>query len=569
MYIYQINKAEWRRITSPNSPLPRSGHAWTRGGNAGGIWLFGGEFSSPKQGTFYHYNDFWRLDPITREWNRIENKSKGPPARSGHRLTYFKNYILLWGGFQDTSQSTKYLQDLWLYDTQNYIWHSPTLPPTSQKPDARSSFSFLPHEAGAVLFGGYSRVKSTATAGGSKSIAKRQVLKPMIHQDTWFLRITPPPPEATSNTPPAVRWERRKKPANSPNPARVGATMAYHKSRGICFGGVHDVEESEEGIESEFFDTLFAWNIDRNRFFPLTLRRARASNKKPVQQERGGRRGRGKADEEELLRNLALLETTGTLDSSDTNLTDTMDIDKPEDPEEDEPAKTEQPVLNTMPRARFNAQLAVQDDILYIFGGTYENGDQEITFDEMHAIDLGRLDGVRQIFHREPENWQGSAEVSSDEEEEEDDEQSDSDSDLSSDEEDEKSRRPDTPMTELSSPPPDLEPDTTEEPIPLPKIQDNNPYPRPFESLRDFYARTSIEWQEIVLERLQERGDDAGATTVKGLKKAGFERAEERWWDLREEIMALEDEQEQAGISEVVNLGEKGGGNAAGAGRRR
>lgn len=49
-----------------------------------------GEFSSPKQGTFYHYNDFWKLDPTTREWERIETKGKGPPARSGHRMTYHK-----------------------------------------------------------------------------------------------------------------------------------------------------------------------------------------------------------------------------------------------------------------------------------------------------------------------------------------------------------------------------------------------------------------------------------------------------------------------------------------------
>lgn len=49
-----------------------------------------GEFSSPKQGTFYHYNDFWHLDPATREWNRMEIKKGGPPARSGHRMTYFK-----------------------------------------------------------------------------------------------------------------------------------------------------------------------------------------------------------------------------------------------------------------------------------------------------------------------------------------------------------------------------------------------------------------------------------------------------------------------------------------------
>lgn len=49
-----------------------------------------GEFSSPKQGTFYHYNDFWHLDPSSREWTRVETKGKGPPARSGHRMTYFK-----------------------------------------------------------------------------------------------------------------------------------------------------------------------------------------------------------------------------------------------------------------------------------------------------------------------------------------------------------------------------------------------------------------------------------------------------------------------------------------------
>lgn len=49
-----------------------------------------GEFSSPKQGTFYHYNDFWKLDTVTREWTRVESKGKGPPARSGHRMTYFK-----------------------------------------------------------------------------------------------------------------------------------------------------------------------------------------------------------------------------------------------------------------------------------------------------------------------------------------------------------------------------------------------------------------------------------------------------------------------------------------------
>lgn len=95
LHVYIINRDEWRKIDSPNTPLPRSGHAWCRGGNAGGIWMFGGEFSSPKQGTFYHYNDFWKFEPSDREWTRIETKGKTPPARSGHRMTYYKNYIIL------------------------------------------------------------------------------------------------------------------------------------------------------------------------------------------------------------------------------------------------------------------------------------------------------------------------------------------------------------------------------------------------------------------------------------------------------------------------------------------
>jgi len=110
------------------------------------------------------------------------------------------------------------------------------LPPATQKPDARSSFSFLPHDAGAVLYGGYSRVKASIAAGkqtkgGNQGL--RSVLKPMLHQDSWFLRIVQPLTDAATGTAPSVWWERRKKPANPPNPPRAGATMAYHKGRGI------------------------------------------------------------------------------------------------------------------------------------------------------------------------------------------------------------------------------------------------------------------------------------------------------------------------------------------------
>ncbi|KAF2169681.1 hypothetical protein M409DRAFT_20096 [Zasmidium cellare ATCC 36951] len=564
LYVYKINQDVWRKVTSPNTPLPRSGHAMCQGGNGGGIYLFGGEFSSPKQGTFYHYNDFWRLEPSTREWTKLEGKG-GPPARSGHRMTAFKNYIILFGGFQDTSQQTKYLQDIWIYDTQRFVWHAPVLPPASQKPDPRSSFSLLPHESGAVIYGGYSRVKASAAlraTKGGKVGASRVVMKPMVHQDTWFLRITPPAADAPANTLPTVRWERRKRPANTPNPPRAGATMAHHKGRGISFGGVHDVEESEEGIDSEFFNLLHAYNIDRNRFFQLGLRRPRTSGKKAVPASERGKRGRGKADEEELLRNLALIENKGSL--GDEDMPDAPAANG--DDEDDEPAKIEKPTMWEMPHPRFNAQLAVQEDTLYIFGGTFEKGDREFTFDEMWAIDLGKLDGVKEVFKRELEDWQGSE----DEESDEDDEEEGSDDEEDEDMED---AEPSTPVASVadevsvaaSEPTAATEADADEQETTSAQ-KDDLPMPRPFETLRDFFSRTSTEWQEVILEKMKyERNVED--RSVKEIRKKAFDRAEQKWWDCREEIQALEDEQEAAGISEVVSLAERGG--EGGAPRRR
>ncbi|KAL1970108.1 hypothetical protein VTN77DRAFT_6513 [Rasamsonia byssochlamydoides] len=565
LFVYNIDRDEWREVTSPNSPLPRSGHAWCRGGNTGGIYLFGGEFSSPKQGTFYHYNDFWHLDPATREWTRIEPKGKSPPARSGHRMTYFKNYIILFGGFQDTSQQTKYLQDLWIYDCQKYTWFNPTLPPASQKPDPRSSFSFLPHESGAVLYGGYSRVKASTSAGGkqTKGGPQRMVLKPMIHQDTWFLRITPPEADAPASAGPTVRWERRKKPANPPNPPRAGATMAYHKGRGIMFGGVHDVEMTEEGIDSEFFNALFAWNMERNRFFQLNLRRPKAPGKKQ-QNQAVKSRDRSKADEEELLRNLAALEAKKGLRPAEG---DDMDFDSPK--VEEEPAEPSKPevVRFEMPHPRFNAQLTVQDDTLFIFGGTFERGDQEFTFNDLYSIDLVKLDGVKEIFYNEPINWNAKdQEESEDEEDDEDDEDSSDEEGEGAEEATSASSAAPTDIT-VPSVTRDMEQLEVEDQETEPAVKDDRPQPRPFESLRDFFSRTSTEWQNILMERMKERGITV-EKTVKELRKEAFELAEEKWWDSREEIMALEDEQEAAGIGEVVSLAEKGD-HIGGVGRRR
>lgn len=343
--------------------------------------------------------------------------------------------------------------------------------------------------------------------------------------------------------------------------------MAHHKGRGVWFGGVHDVEESEEGIDSEFFNQLFAYNIDRNRFFPLTLRRARTGAKKITSADKGGRRGRGKADEEELLRNLAMIEGKGNADEA-------ADADTPaaaandSDSDKEDSGKVEKPILWEFPHPRFNAQLAVQDDTCFIYGGTYEKGDREFTFDELWSLDLGKMDGVKEIFKREIGDWEDDGSEDEDDEEDEDEDEDDEDEGESGDEEEGKS----TPATSVA--PSTAETDDAEEAEEKTTSaqSDGLPYPRPFESLRDFFVRTGVEWQEIILTEMKYRRlDDIAERSVKEVRKTAFARAEARWWDVREEVQALEDEQEAAGIQEVVALAERGGGagGEGGAPRRR
>ena len=70
---------------------------------------------------------------------------------------------------------------------------------------------------------------------------------------------------------------------------------------------------------------------------------------------------------------------------------------------------------------------------------------------------------------------------------------------------------------------------------------------------------------------IKAKGQAPESMSIKELKSKAFELSEEKWWDCREEITALEEEQEAAGIGEVVSLADRGqgSGTAGGAGRRR
>ncbi|GAA5949051.1 hypothetical protein JCM21900_003188 [Sporobolomyces salmonicolor] len=437
LYRYEPAKNEWRRFASPTQPGPRCAHQMVSTPAGGGkLWVFGGEFSAPNQSSFHHYRDLWSFDITSSTWERWDTKIR-PSARSGHRMCVWKNYIFLFGGFQDTGIRTSYLNDLWCWSLTDYRWHEIKFGAVDRKPGARSGFSFLPAADGIVLHGGYTKTYEGKRVTG------------VALNDTWALKI-PPIGEDGGVDFTKFKWEKRKNPGYAPNPARSGCTMAFWaaKGMGVLFGGVSDDDKDEETLDSTFYNELFGYNTAGNgRWISLPLKKkkkAGGANKKKKaklaaaaaaaaaqkKQENGG-----DDEDDDAAAEDAKMEQD---DGAGSDIEDAEDEEGPKpweiaqqkkeeeaaQAEEDDPDDPEK----TLPGPRYNAMLAVQRNTLYIYGGILEAGDREYTLDDFFTLDLTKLDRYNCLKECiiETAEWHGSDSENDDDSDSDDDEGSES-----------------------------------------------------------------------------------------------------------------------------------------------
>lgn len=412
-FVYNTEKAEWKRISSPNQPGPRASHQAVAT-TTGFLFLFGGEFVSPNESNFFHYKDFWMLDLKTHEWEKLEIKGK-PSPRSGHRMTRWKQYLVLFGGFFDQVHDTKYLDDLWLFDTQEFKWIEIKTP--EPRPCARSGFQFLCHYDEIVLYGGY-----------SKTIAKGKKIAGVMHTDTWTLKMH------TDLS--LIKWERKKKAGGVGPGARSGCTTIYHKGRGFMFGGVSDIVEEEETLESLVHGDFFHFNLDTNKFYPCQLKTAKQQKK-----------------------------VDSIFSSTDT-------------PQQ--------------PGPRFNCMLAVTKNTLYLFGGILEepDGDKELTLNDFWSINADKMDQWTCLLSDETldKEWLGEEEDSDDDDEEDDHKNSNQEEEDATTGDEDSEKEDDDQDTKH------LEDEQEFDPLPDPELE-----PKPRERMGEYYERTSSFWLERAL----------------------------------------------------------------------
>jgi hypothetical protein len=178
LQMYDIKKASWSLCRFPTAPFPRSSHQAVMLPRMGGqMWVFGGEYTSPK-GIHRHYGDLWMLSMESMEWTQHKLKH-GPSPRSGCRLLHHKNKLFVFGGFKDQTTSMQYLNDLFVLDLDTMEWTETKPEAHAHWPPTRAGHLFVANAANdtALLFGGVHQEK------------KREDLVTVAHTDAWKLDL--------------------------------------------------------------------------------------------------------------------------------------------------------------------------------------------------------------------------------------------------------------------------------------------------------------------------------------------------------------------------------------------
>ena len=274
LFRFSPEKQEWRLIESPGTPPPRCSHQACVYRDA--LYVLGGEFATSAQ--FYHYADFWRLDVHTNVWDAVEARGQAPSARSGHRVVVWRKYLVCFGGFYKAMREQRWFNDVHLFCFASGLWSrladvGRTAMGTAPAP--RSACAMACHAADdtVLVYGGYAEIRAHNMA---KSEGK-------AFTDGWLLHLRGFADVDSGGKRPF--WERLSRRGQAPS-ARSGAAMCVHKNRALLFGGVHDTSGRGLAMTSVFYNELFAFDLERRRWYRLLLRQPSASGSS------GGRRRR-------------------------------------------------------------------------------------------------------------------------------------------------------------------------------------------------------------------------------------------------------------------------------------
>jgi N-acetylneuraminic acid mutarotase len=537
-YVYNVEKASWTRFDSATRPPPRSGHAVCA--HRSFMLLFGGEFSNPSLSQYRHYRDLWRLDLEDMSWEKLDVRG-GPTARSGHRMCVAHGKLIVFGGYFDSGFDNKYLNDMYYIDLteDTFKWVRVETSAVDIVPSPRSGFHWAVCGDEVVLYGGYCREAASKSKsvshkgtkkGGASAIEESLAARGIVHSDMYKLNGD------------TLKWQKVKRSGYGPS-NRSGFSMVVHKRSLVTFGGVED-DETEEDLESVFYNDIFGFSLDRKKWHPMTIRKRKA--------KAGGRRRRksgagatavssGSDSRMECSADATPASTVSDPTPSNDGARGAADNEEEEEEEDEddddaeidaaamEAALKKEQEEESVPCGRFNACIAVQRNVLYISGGVVEHKDKDIALDDIWSVDLNKLDEFRLLKPLSEQLEWVESDSGDDDEDEDDDDDNDNEMDGSEGEADTGMESAEVEMSRKRHRRARLRERVAE--------TEDAMMPRVFEALKDYHERTKAHWIGEVHEALGESG--------KGLRRVAFEWAFKRYWEMKPALKELEDLEEE------------------------
>ncbi|XP_051176150.1 kelch domain-containing protein 4-like [Leptopilina boulardi] len=388
LFFYNLNKKEWSVIKVPGAPPPRCGHqASIVPSGKGDLWIFGGEYTSQSESQFYHYRDLWVYRLGEKKWEKITAPG-GPTARSGHRMTYMKKQLFIFGGFHDNLRDYKYFNDVYIFDLSSYTWSK--IEVSGNSPNPRSGCIVLPTPDNKLLvYGGY-----------SKQRIKKDVDKGQVHTDMFLLA-----PDKNDSTGTKWKWTLVNQGGIKLSPRCSSTAILVQQNLAYLFGGVYDDDDNEEDLSGKFYNDLIALNLEKYQWYTVTL------NPKLEQEERKKRRKeKGTVDEEEEEESMVVEEPVEEkIITTDDDGIFTMTVGPA--PKTSSSVMEETKLESFTPCPRINPGLAVKNNNLYLYGGMFEDGNKQYTFNDFYYLDCKKLDKWTTIIKDDlsSQEWLGSS----------------------------------------------------------------------------------------------------------------------------------------------------------------
>ena len=391
LLVFQPSKNVWKQIIAPGAPSPRSsaqGFVYKQY-----LYVHGGEFVSQSQSQFLHFRDLWKFDTALMTWDEIKPKNSGPSSRSGHRAALWKRSAVVFGGFYDNSLESRYYDDLWILKDLDGAadWQPVLFPPHAEAPHKRSGHAVGVYMDTFFVYGGYSTEKPSRL---QKAVAT-------VHHDLWSTQLGVPSPQWTK-----IRLQ------GIPPSIRSGVGCCVKDKKMFLFGGVVDLDAPGGKTMSSFFNDLFVFNMETQKFFPLPLSKAQrhieGANPTPQQSRRDRNITSNLADE------IAELQQNTSVDDDEDDDDDALLAGGEAPAEKLEEAKTSVVTHGSqrLPCCRMNAMLCVVGRDLFLFGGQFESGKKEISISDAFSLNLNRMDTYN-VFHEQNLTalaWQGEGE---------------------------------------------------------------------------------------------------------------------------------------------------------------